>query len=215
MLINTHTHKELSNGDVEIVNIEPGSVHRPRLFSCGIHPWHVSEKDEEALIASLNEMAGSENCLAIGECGLDRTGQAPLEIQQRFFLRQVQLANEYGKPLLIHCVKAFSELLSCLHHSGNQVPVIIHGFNNNENTARLLSGEGCYFSFGKALMGYDSNAARALRNIGRKKILLETDNAEIGIGQLYKKAAELLGVEQAILEAQVQQNFETVFNVSI
>lgn len=214
MLINAHTHKQLHNGDVELVNVEPGADRLPHLYSCGVHPWNVSVAHEESQLAAVREMAASQHCLAIGECGLDRMGQSPMDVQQRFFTRQIALANELGKPLVIHCVKAFSELLNCLHHAENQMTVVIHGFNNNENIARLLNDEGFYFSFGKALLGYDSNAAKALRSIGRRKILLETDSAEIGIGQLYRKASELLGVDQSIVEAQVQKNFENAFNVS-
>jgi TatD DNase family protein len=127
----------------------------------------------------------------------------------------VQLANEVGKPLIIHCVKAFNELLNTLNQMDNKVPVIVHGFNNNENIARLLSDAGCYLSFGKALLGYDSSAAKALRAVGRKRFLLETDNADISIKYIYHKAAELLGVDEEILKEQLKANFGTIFKISL
>ena len=52
--------------------------------------------------------------------------------------------------MIVHCVKAFNELINCLNLNDNKVPVIIHGFNNNENIARVLVNEGLYFSFGKS-----------------------------------------------------------------
>lgn len=215
LMINAHTHRQHHDAQLELVSIGPGDKERPDWFSCGIHPWHISAVNEDPVMRELQNIAQTKECLAIGECGLDKLAKASIETQQHFFLLQVQLANELGKPLVIHCVRAFSELLNCLHHAENQVPVIVHGFNNNENTARLLADEGFYFSFGKALLGYDSNAARALRVAGRRRILLETDDADVTIGQVYDKASELLGISGPILEAQVQQNFETAFNISL
>ncbi len=115
--------------------------------------------------------------------------------------------------MIIHCVKAFNELVNCLNLNNNEVPVVIHGFNNNENIARVLLTQGCYFSFGKALLGYESNAAKALRNIGRKNFLLETDDADISIKYIYRKAAEILGIDEEILKQQLENNFQTIFNI--
>jgi TatD DNase family protein len=91
----------------------------------------------------------------------------------------------------------------------------VHGFNNNENIARILVNEGYYFSFGKALLGYDSNAAKAIITVGRKNFFLETDDADISIKYIYKKAAELLHIDEEIIKQQLQQNFETVFHFKL
>ena len=211
MFINTHTHHELRDAEIEIVNIDPGSPEKPLYFSRGIHPWHVNEFTLEEELREVEKSGADKKCLAIGECGLDRLGKAPLELQQKAFMLQVVLANRLNKPIIVHCVKAFNELLNCLNHAGNSMPVIIHGFNNNESTASLLLNEGCYFSFGKALMGYQSPAAKAIRSAGRRRIFLETDDADIPIRGVYNKAAELLGVQPEIVEAQLQNNFEEVF----
>ena len=93
------------------------------------------------------------------------------------------------------------------------MPVIVHGFNNNENIARVLLDHGCIFSFGKALLGYESNAAKTIKNIGRKNFFLETDDADISIKYIYKKAAEILGIDEKTLKIQLQNNFETIFKI--
>jgi TatD DNase family protein len=93
--------------------------------------------------------------------------------------------------------------------------VIIHGFNNNENIARVMVNEGFYFSFGKALLGYESNAAKAIKNVGRKNFFLETDDAYISIKYIYKKASELLGIDEDIIKQQIQSNFETAFKTKL
>jgi TatD DNase family protein len=79
----------------------------------------------------------------------------------------------------------------------------------------VLTGEGMYFSFGKALLGYESNAAKAIKNVGRKNFFLETDDADISIKYIYRKASELLGIDEEIIKLQLQSNFERVFNFKI
>lgn len=95
------------------------------------------------------------------------------------------------------------------------MPVIIHGYNNNENIMRVLLNEGYLFSFGKALLGFDSNAAKALIKVGRKNFFLETDDADISIKYIYKKASDLLCIEEELVKQQLQSNFETVFKVKL
>src|SRR5690606_29569171 len=97
----------------------------------------------------------------------------------------------------------------------NEMPVITQGYNSNENIAQVLMNENCLFSFGKALLSYDSNAAKALINVGRKNFFLETDDVDISIKYIYKKAAELLGIDETILQAQLQSNFETIFKLKL
>ena len=92
---------------------------------------------------------------------------------------------------------------------------MIHGFNNNENIARVMVDHGYYFSFGKALLNYESNASRAIKTVGRKQFFLETDDADLSIKYVYKKAADLLGIEEEFLQLQLQHNFEQVFKLKI
>ena len=160
-------------------------------------------------------MAHEQRCIAIGECGLDKLSKVDFDLQEEVFIEQIKLANSIKKPLIIHCVKAFNELINCLSLNDNQVPVIIHGFNNNENIARVLVNEGYYFSFGKALLSYESNAAKAIIQVGRKNFFLETDDADISIKYIYKKASELLRVDEEIVQQQLKANFERVFNFNL
>jgi TatD DNase family protein len=215
LFINVHTHQQLFDASLELVNAEPGVAEKPKYYSYGLHPWHLSEKDYDEKFMTLRNAVQEPHCIAVGECGLDKLSKAGMDLQLRALGEQVKLANEVGKPLIIHCVKAFNELLNCLNFSENRMPVIVHGFNNNENIARLLNDSGCYFSFGKALLGYDSNAEKALRAVGRRKFFLETDDADISIKYIYHKAAGILGVTEEILQEQLKANFETVFQIRL
>ena len=212
MFINIHTHEQIYDAQVELVNLFIQKADRTNLYSYGIHPWYIDENYKTAL-NRLSEIAKERRCIAIGECGLDKLSKVPFDLQQEVFVEQIKIANEIGKPLIIHCVKAFNELINCLNLNDNQVPVIIHGFNNNENIARILLDFGCHFSFGKALLGYDSNAAKALKSVGRKRFFLETDDSDITIKYIYKKAAEILGVSIDVIQIQMEENFKEVFKM--
>ncbi len=212
MFINTHTHSQLYDAKIELVNLGLGQSEKPNHYSYGLHPWFIEKETYEDQLQQLKLISHEKRCLAIGECGLDKLSTVDFNLQQEVFIEQIKIANQLNKPLIIHCVKAFNELLNCLNLNDNAVPVIVHGFNNNENIARVLANEGIYFSFGKALLGYESNAAKAIKNVGRKHFFLETDDADISIKYIYRKASELLGIDEEIIKAQLQSNFEKVFN---
>ena len=213
MFINTHTHSQLYDARIEVVNLPVGSKEKTNHYSYGLHPWFIKKDSWHEEIRELAVVANEKRCLAIGECGLDKLSQVDFDLQVEVFTEQIAIANKVGKPMIIHCVKAFNELINCLNLNDNKVPVVVHGFNNNENIARILVNEGIYFSFGKALLGYESNAAKALKNVGRRNFFLETDDADISIKYIYRKASELLGIDEEIIKQQVQQNFETVFKI--
>ena len=215
VFINTHTHAQIYDAALELVNVYTGDGERPKFYSCGLHPRHIRRDDHIDKLREVELAARGKGCLAIGECGIDKLSDVDLSLQEEVFAEHVRIANEVRKPLIIHCVKGFNELINCLNLGGNEMPVIIHGFNNNENVAGLLSDHGCYFSFGKALLGYDSNAARAIRSVGRRNFFLETDDADVSIKYIYRKAAELLGIAEEIVQQQIGMNFEKVFGVRL
>lgn len=214
MFINIHTHLQLYDAGIEVVNLSVNEDNQPNYYSYGIHPWYIEKSTSDDELIKLERKVNEKRCVAVGECGLDKLSKVDFELQESVFKAHIHIANKVKKPLIVHCVKAFNELLNCLNLSDNQVPVIIHGFNNNENIARVLKDHGCYFSFGKALMGYETNAIKIIKNIGRKNFFLETDDADVSIKYIYRKAAEILSVDEEILKMQIQSNFETIFKIT-
>jgi TatD DNase family protein len=215
VFINIHTHSQIYDAKLELVNLNLRSQERSNYYSYGLHPWYIKEESVDDDLHLMKMKVSEARCLAVGECGLDKLCDTDFKLQERIFMEQIAIANTVKKPLIIHCVKAFNEVLNCLNFSDNAVPVVFHGFNNNDNIARLLTEQGYYFSFGKALMGYESNAARAIVCVGRKKFFLETDTSDVSIKYIYKKASELLGVDEEILKQQIVSNFESVFKISL
>ena len=214
MFINIHTHNEIFDAKVEIISLSPGDSLKPNFHSRGIHPWKIAKNYKQEL-SQLKLIANERRCIAIGECGLDKYSDVDFELQKTVFEEHIKLANELNKPLIIHCVKAHSELIAILKKLENKVPVIVHGFNNNLSTANSLLKNGIILSFGKALLNYESNAVEALRNSGRDKFFLETDDSEVSIKYIYKKAAEVLFINEDILKEQLKSNFRKVFKEEI
>jgi len=211
LFINIHTHHQTYDAKVELVNLAPESSDKTNFYSYGLHPWHLNKSEVEWQLQTLRRVATEKKCIAIGECGLDKLCATDFSLQTHVFIEQIKLANQLNKPLIVHCVRAFNEIINCLNLNDNKIPVIIHGFNNNQNIAKMLNDHGYFFSFGKALLAYDSNASKVIRKTGRKQFFLETDDSDVSIKYVYKKAAELLGVDVESLVHQIKSNFENVF----
>ncbi len=214
MFINIHTHSEIFDAKVEIVSLSPGDPLKPNFHSRGIHPWKIS-KDYKKELEQLKVIANERRCIGIGECGLDKYSDVDYELQKTVFEEHIKLANELNKPLIVHCVKSHTELLAILKKMENKVPVIVHGFNNNLAIATTLLKAGIILSFGKALLNYESNAVESLRNSGRDKFFLETDDSDVSIKYIYKKAAEILFIDEEILQEQLKNNFRKIFKEEI
>lgn len=210
MFINIHTHKESMEAKVELVSVHKPDAKKPNLYSFGVHPWKI-DKDVNDILQEMDTISRNRRCLAIGECGLDKLIDVDFDLQQKIFCEQIQIANEVQKPLIIHCVKAFNELIACLKKMGNKVPVIIHGFNNNKNIADDLLKNGYLLSFGKALLDEGSNASEVIKHVGRKNFFLETDDGKVSIRNIYKRASEILGIDETILQEQLKNNYQRVF----
>lgn len=174
-------------------------------YSVGMHPWHVTVLPDERQLLRLKELAGHPQVLAVGEAGLDKLAEAPLELQQEVFIQQAQLAEEVGKPLVLHVVKAADELLQAKRSLRPSVPWIIHGFRGKAALAKQYLEHGFYLSFGERYQ------EEALRAVPADRLFIETDESTVPIEQLYARAAEVRGIPIAELKETVSQNVLRLF----
>jgi TatD DNase family protein len=210
---NLHTHSYSNQEDVvELVNQYPQEFTDtfPN-YSIGIHPWFIEEDRIEADLAIIESKLQENNCLAVGECGLDKRIEIPFELQQTVFERQLLLAERYQKPVVIHCVAAFQELIAIKKRLKISVPFLIHGFSKNEQLAKELVANGCYISFGKYLLRLPQleSVFRAMPN---DRFFLETDTDEQTIQEVYALAAQYKGLSVAQIKELVNTNFRKVFD---
>ncbi|MGG5209520.1 TatD family hydrolase [Chryseobacterium sp. MIQD13] len=191
-----------------IYNINFGTVPPDSSYSIGIHPKDISVDSLEEQFSWL-ESNITENCMAIGECGLDSLVPVSQSIQEEVFRRQIIISNEVKKPLIIHCVRKFYEVISFKKEA--EQAVIIHGFNKKQRIAEDLLKNNFYLSFGKAVL-YHLSLQDIVRNTPLNRMFLETDNEEFNIEELYSKVSELKGVSLEELNEQILENLDTIKN---
>lgn len=198
-----HNHKINSFG---IYNLEPYDSLPKSLFSVGIHPKDI-DRNVEANFEKIRKIANFENCIAIGECGLDGLIPVDEKLQEQVFDWHIKLANEIQKPIIIHCVRKFSEIQKFKKKS--EVPMIIHGFNKKEIIAKQLLENGFQLSFGKAVL-QNVSLQQIIKKISLDHMFLETDNDDFEIGLLYKKVAELKEISIEDLQKTILENLEKI-----
>ena len=224
-----HTHiRDMDNDIRSIISILPLDTIPEGVFSVGWHPWFVNKKDLEKQMDALEEKAQLENCIAIGECGLDRmtfrkTGrsitsdptvllEAGEGLQRDIFLRHIDIANSANKPLIIHCVRAYPELLEIRKSVQTSTPWIIHGFRGSIEVAQALIKHGILLSFGKVLNADNASTSKIkdiFKTVPTNSILLESDNVDTiscKIEDIYKSAAEIRGISADELQDTIHNN---------
>lgn len=213
--INIHTHHLNDHSNVYFVlSLNPGEQitnSESVFYSAGIHPWNINSTDLTSAIHELEISASNSNVLAIGEIGLDRMIKTPISAQKDVFQKQLQIAEEYNKPVIIHCVKCFSELISIRKNNYPKLPWIIHDFRKSNQIAENLIALGCYLSFGKALLK-DEKLQSVFQNLPMNKLFLETDDSDIEIEELYKKASIIKDLNLQELKEELFLNFKICFN---
>jgi len=211
MLYNLHTHSASGNQDVfEIVNRYPYEATDVPYFSTGIHPWHIDEDKIDEHLAIIEERLQQDNCLALGECGLDKRIEIPLNVQVKVFEGQLLLAKQYQKPVILHLVAAFQELIEIKNVLQPGVPMIVHGFSKNVQVAKQLLNNGFYLSFGKYLLR-NPELSSVFAEIPVDSFFLETDTIEEGIADVYAKAALARNMDIEDLKNNVSKNFKNIF----
>ena len=214
--VNIHTHSsnyidnkefiEIQNIDVDnIVNVDVS-----HFYSIGIHPWDCQQltvNSQQILMKCLGDL----NFLAIGECGLDRACDADFELQKKVFIKQIELSEQFNKPLIIHAVRSYPDIISIRKGTKSKADWIIHGFQGNEQSAEQLLKHNIYLSLGDVLFKNETKAQRLLQTIPLEKLFLETDVAERKISDVYEKAALLSGIEMDKLRNEIFNNFVKIF----
>ena len=197
---NVHTHRPSANPTItEIVSVDlrhPVAL-EAGYCSAGIHPWYA----DVAQLPVLETITAHPNVVAIGETGLDKLASTPLNQQEELFVAQIKLAEKRRKPLIIHCVKAWPELLHIRKQFTADVPWIIHGFRGNGELGSQLIRAGFYLSFG---LHFHFDALHAAWKTHR--LYAETDDAEISIESVYQQISSQLSITEEALSLEILEN---------
>lgn len=219
MFIDIHVHKSYKEPETVILrNLFPENTNEidgNGYYSVGLHPWYVKEPDIIEKIDEIARASQNENIIAIGEIGIDAKVDVSFDLQMKAFQMQLAIAEKVRKPVIIHCVRAYNELLSLRKRADNEIPWIIHWFNSGIEMANDLISKNCYLSYGISLFKEESKSFRAFKYLPLERIFFETDDVGISIIQVYEKAASILNVSVQTLQEKIKTNFESCFKLKI
>lgn len=204
---NIHTHVSV-HPESEILSLAPEELstdNRSFYASVGIHPWTLTEKNANIQWKALYESIKDKRIVAIGECGLDKLKGPSMELQTAVFKQEAALAEDSSLPLIIHCVKAFNELIQLKKEISPCQPWIIHGFRGKLPLALDCIRHGFYLSIGSH---FQENTLKA---IPLDRLFIETDESEESIGSIYQRIAETKGISQQELIEAINKNLREVF----
>jgi len=214
--IDVHTHPNRIESETIIVqNIYPGdgfaAFSGRNFYSVGLHPWHVKTPGENnEMLQMVVEALEFDHVCFIGECGLDKKVKVDFEEQIRVFRAQAFIAEEFKRPLIVHCVKAYNEVLEIHRKVHHEMPWIMHGYSGNLLTTQQLAKRGIFFSFGKSLFDENSKSIESLKCLPMEKIFFETDEYDGEVEKIYERAATLKNVSLEILKTEVWNNFNRI-----
>lgn len=146
--IDIHSH-DYNRVDSAIINISPEEDIRPgAYYSMGIHPWNTPIVTQSMLDA-LASKAHNKQIVAIGETGLDALRGGDIATQIELFKFHILLSEQLEKPLIIHAVKTFPQVIKLKQELKPRQPWIIHGFRGQPELAQELLRHGFYLSLGE------------------------------------------------------------------
>lgn len=175
-------------------------------YSVGFHPYNVGKADEEETLEKVRQATKHPRVYAVGEIGLDKSIEVPMEDQMRIFEKQVEIAESANLPVILHVVRAFNEMIEFAKAKQPMVPMIVHGYNGSPEMVDDLVKAGFLISFGEAIAGEHSKVVEALQKVPIEKLFLETDEGHLDIREIYHFAAEVKGVSVDHLRVQVYEN---------
>lgn len=204
MITDSHSHRVFTDGALTLYNLrlndEPLTLpHGPDLyFSVGIHPLDA-HRFQTQWIDQMSMLLTFQQVLAVGECGLDKNIELSLQEQIRVFERQIDLSEYHNKPLIIHCVGCYNELLVIKKERNPKQAWIIHGFRGKPQLAEQLLLAGFYLSYGE----HFNAASVALTPLAR--LLVESDESTKDLSEIYTDIAKARNcqVEELNIASQV------------
>jgi TatD DNase family protein len=204
----------------------------------GFHPNNSMQWDNQSL-HQLDQLAGKDKVVAVGEIGLDYYRKsAPAALQKMVFEAQLEIAQLQGLPVVLHCREAFSDLLIILtgwinHLRANHLPLadrpgVLHSFSGGLEEAKIAIDLGFYIGITGPITYKNAERLReVISAIPLNKMLLETDapflaphphrgkrNEPRFIPIIAGKIAELLGVTQEHIARITTDNARHLFRWS-
>lgn len=155
--------------------------------TCGLHPWHAAKYRVEEMAAWM------EQCPVIGEIGMDSVWcQVPLEIQEKAFRRQLKLACEAGKPVILHTKGQEKRIAGIIREYPNRY--LVHWYSCDHYLKEFLALD-CYFSIGPDVW-WNPAVRQVAEDVPADRILAETDGLD-SVRWAWEEGRKALGMREA------------------
>lgn len=213
--VDFHTHRARHNhrNDIcEITSVHLGQSIPEGYFTIGMHPWWT-EKIEQSDIDSLQTILTSdEHCLGLGEIGLDKLKGPDMHVQIKNLRVLFDIAIQVKKPVVIHCVRAYHQLLDLK----KEYPAIsnwcIHGYARHKVLAHQLLDQGFLISI-MPVKHPNPAYIELIQNLPLDRFVLETDSMpKTEIEDIYLRVAEIKKIQKDALQRQILRNIKNFFS---
>ena len=242
-LIDTHAHIDMLSdfdisgvGKIIVPSVELSTMEKvvklsenPNVYSMvGIYPSEAKTYNEE-VEAKMQELAQNPKVVAVGEIGLDYYWDKSFnDIQKEVFKRQIVLANELNKTLIVHDREAHLDTLSILKETvSKSTPVVMHCFSGSYEFGMDCIKQGCYLAFGGVSTFKNAKKAHeVIEKMPLEYLLLETDspyltpepfrgkeNQPAYLKYVVERIAQLRNITVQEVEDITTQNAKRAFNI--
>ena len=198
------------------------------LAAIGVHPSDTGELND-ANFEELKKMCLHEKCVAVGEIGLDYYWDEPeRSIQKEWFVRQINLARELGKPMVIHSRDAAQDTIEIMKaEKSEEIGGVIHCYSYTKETARTFLDMGFYFGIGGVLTFNNAKKLKeAAEYIPMDRIVLETDcpylapvpyrgkrNCSLYLPNVVETLAQIKGIEEETVRKLAWENAHKLYRL--
>jgi len=209
--IDIHSHDITQNKEIlKIYSILLGNeimIPQNILFSAGIHPWNTNNATDSDLSIFENK---TDNLLAIGEIGLDFSIKTlDKEKQLYWFEKQLRIATELQLPVIIHCVKAYYEVIRLLKKYPLST-VIFHSFIGNNEIYSQINKNRYFISLSQKSLR-STKTMNILKNVDVNYLFIESDEKD-NIFDTYLTVSAIIDINPEKFREIIYKNFISGFN---
>lgn len=196
--VHTHVLPQVPGSALVCIGLKPVTIDDCNWFCAGLHPWDVTD-DFDNQLDVLAEILANPRVLAIGECGFDTLRGPSHELQEQAFVRQVELSEQFHKPMILHVVRDFDSVIRLRRTLKPTQKWLIHGFRGGPAQMDQLYAQGILVSFGL------KHNPESLKTVPSDRLFLETDGHDT-IMQTISLASTLRATTTETIQYRITQN---------
>lgn len=197
-------------------------------FSIGVHPMEVEKNIDMKLIEGLvKENINNKKLVAIGETGLDYHFDYPIELQKEYFINQINLANRYDLPIIIHSRESHEDVEKILRAYPVNKKGIMHCYSGTPEMVKNFLELGYYIGVGGPITRYE-DVQKSVKQTPIERIVIETDspvlpplpfekhsrNNSLLLNYVVEKIAEIKEMTKEDVIKVTTENARRIYNIS-